>query len=230
MLPTYLLAIDTTSAALTLALLERGELRAGRHEETGRRHAERLLPAIQEVLAEAKVAHGDLDAIGVTLGPGGFTSVRVGLATAKGLCLARPRALYATSSLAALAFGGEGDGDRGSIAVATKAYRGEVYAAAYARSSGALDTLVEPFHAPPEEAARRCAAAGACLALGAGAREHAGIFRDAGVEFAAAERDELSPSTLAAALMAEVRAGRRRDPDTLVPEYIRPPDAALPRA
>ena len=124
-----LLCIDTASPALVLCLVTADRPLVGRVCATGGQHAEVLLPEIGALLEEAQLDRARVDAVGVTLGPGGFTSVRVGLATAKGLCLAGGRTLYAASSLRALAFGALPGVASGPLAVVTRAYRGEVYAA-----------------------------------------------------------------------------------------------------
>lgn len=233
-----LLCIDTTSPALVLALARPGVPLVGRVRETGGQHAELLLPEIGELLATAQLDRASVDAVGVTLGPGGFTSVRVGLATAKGLCLGRGRPLYATSSLRALAFGALAEGAPGGecVAVVTRAYRGEVYAALYTQSAGTVVEKLAPFHATPAAAAEQLARAAAEARLGV-----VGVLGD-GVSlapevFADAQRFQglplaftaLSPAALVAALLDEVQAERARDVASLEPEYLRPPDAALPQ-
>ena len=233
-----LLCIDTTSPALVLALVRPGQPLVGRVCDTGGQHAEVLLPELGELLAEAQLDRANLDAVGVTLGPGGFTSVRVGLATAKGLCLGRGRALYGVSSLRALAFGVLSSASpAGAIGVVTRAYRGEVYAALYAPGAGGLLELLAPFHATPAAAALRLTAAAADAGvgpvglLGDGAALYPEAFTVPQQFIALApELQVLTPAALAAALLDEVVAERARDLATLEPEYLKPPDAALPKA
>jgi tRNA threonylcarbamoyl adenosine modification protein YeaZ len=244
-----LLCIDTTGRSLVLALVLPGRPLLGHVVDTAGKHAEVLLPEIGTLLQRAELEPAAVDAIGVTLGPGGFTSVRVGLATAKGLCVARPRVLYATSSLRALAFGaqpGEPAGDGATpwttgVAVVTRAYRGEVYAAMY-RAHGvggevtAVDELLPPLHATPEaaraslESAASSAGVSAVQLMGDGAESvvQAGASGAPWVHAGASE--PLTPRALAAAMLAEVQAGQTRDVAALAPEYLRAPDAALPKA
>ena len=68
-----------------------------------RGQSERLIPMIEEVMAEAALDYGEVDAIAVTCGPGGFTGVRIGLATAQGLGMALARPLVGISNFEALA-------------------------------------------------------------------------------------------------------------------------------
>ncbi|MGH6949070.1 MAG: tRNA (adenosine(37)-N6)-threonylcarbamoyltransferase complex dimerization subunit type 1 TsaB, partial [Kiloniellales bacterium] len=83
-----LLAFDAAGSACSAAVWAEGVIRARRFESMSRGQSQRLLPLIEEVLREAKLEFADLNALAVTLGPGGFTGVRIGLATARGLALA----------------------------------------------------------------------------------------------------------------------------------------------
>ena len=240
-----LLCIDTTGRSLVLALVLPGQPLVGQAVDTAGKHAEVLLPELGALLQRAQLDPAAVDAIGVTLGPGGFTSIRVGLATAKGLCVARARALYATSSLRALAFGafGESGASGAGAAVVTRAYRGEVYAALYClgdvREGGDgvtnVEELLPPFHGTPEAALVTLEAAAADARLDR--IQLTGDAVDSVVAAGAtgarwvppATSDGLTPQALAAAMRAEARAGRERDVATLGPEYLRPPDAALPK-
>lgn len=80
------LAFDCAVTGLGVAVVEDGRARAQRMEE-GRDQAARLVPAVAETLAAAGVARRDIDLLAVTVGPGSFTGVRVGLATARGLAV-----------------------------------------------------------------------------------------------------------------------------------------------
>jgi tRNA threonylcarbamoyladenosine biosynthesis protein TsaB len=125
--PLTVLALDSATEACSAALLAAGEVRAARFERRERGHAERLVPMLLAVLAEAGVGFAGLDALAVTIGPGSFTGVRVGLATARGLALAAERPLVGVSSLEAVAAGVEERGGCDILAVLT-ALPGQVYA------------------------------------------------------------------------------------------------------
>ncbi|PCI62731.1 MAG: tRNA (adenosine(37)-N6)-threonylcarbamoyltransferase complex dimerization subunit type 1 TsaB [Kordiimonadales bacterium] len=98
-----LLAIDTSeincSAALLLA--DGGSFQCS--EAIGRGHAERLLPMIEELLAEAGITYGDIKRIAVTTGPGTFTGLRIGLSVARGLALSLAVPCVGVSGLVILA-------------------------------------------------------------------------------------------------------------------------------
>ncbi|MGR3760411.1 tRNA (adenosine(37)-N6)-threonylcarbamoyltransferase complex dimerization subunit type 1 TsaB [Roseobacteraceae bacterium NS-SX3] len=81
------LAFDTSAAHCAAALLRGGRIAVSRLEEMGRGQAERLMPLLEEVLAEGGVSWQDLDAIGVGVGPGNFTGIRIAVSAARGLAL-----------------------------------------------------------------------------------------------------------------------------------------------
>ena len=82
-----ILAFDTSAAHCAAALLSGGRIVAAAYEEMPRGQAERLMPMVVDLLGEAGVSVGELDAIGVGIGPGNFTGIRVAVAAARGLAL-----------------------------------------------------------------------------------------------------------------------------------------------
>ncbi|RMD63862.1 MAG: tRNA (adenosine(37)-N6)-threonylcarbamoyltransferase complex dimerization subunit type 1 TsaB, partial [Alphaproteobacteria bacterium] len=98
-----MLALDAAGAACSAALWRDGAVRARRFEVMSRGQAERLVPMIQDVMAAAGQAYAALDAVAVACGPGGFTGVRIALATARGLALAQHLPLVGVSSFEAVA-------------------------------------------------------------------------------------------------------------------------------
>ena len=103
--PPLLLALETSGRVLSVALLRGEEVLAERQGARERPGAESLLPAVDEVLVRAGVRVADVEAFAVSIGPGSFTGLRVGIATVKGLAFGSGRPVAAVSSLAVLARG-----------------------------------------------------------------------------------------------------------------------------
>ena len=122
-----LLAIDTATETCSVALVCKGETRT-REKTEPRGHGRLLLPWIAELLAEAGIGYKQLDALAVDRGPGGFTSLRIGLSVAQGIALAHDLPIHPVSSLAALAYKGRPEDFNGTLLAAFDARMGEVYA------------------------------------------------------------------------------------------------------
>lgn len=122
-----LLAIETASACCSVALQVGGEL-IERLELTPRGHAIRLLPWCHELMAEAGIGYSDLDRIAVSRGPGGFTSLRIGLSVAQGIGLGHDLPLCPVSSLAALALSANPDAACRQVLALLDARMGEIFA------------------------------------------------------------------------------------------------------
>ena len=125
-----ILAADTSLPLLSVALLRDGALIGSVALEGKGSRNEKLLPAIDWLLAESGVARHDLDLFAMTRGPGSFTGVRIGLATMQGLALALDRPICAMSTHEAIALG-EGGPHVERIAVIDDAGRGELYVSVF---------------------------------------------------------------------------------------------------
>src|SRR6185437_6911364 len=96
------LAIDTALEAFSAAVLDTGQPDSAVHESKAmvRGHAEALMPLIARVLERARVEAHELDRIAVTVGPGSFTGLRVGIAAARGIALATGKPAIGLTTLA----------------------------------------------------------------------------------------------------------------------------------
>lgn len=145
-----LLALDAATAACSAAVWVDGRIVARRHEVLERGHAEHLVPMVEAVMDEARLVYAALDGVAATVGPGSFTGVRVGLATARALALAADRPLVGVTTLAALAEAvPDAARDGRCVLVALDARRGQVYAQAF-DARGA--PMAEPVAIAPAEA------------------------------------------------------------------------------
>lgn len=123
------LAIDSTGAALSVALLEDQTIRSETFVNGGDNHSLHLLPAIKRTYELAGLSVEETNLFVCTLGPGSFTGVRIGVSTIKGLAMAIGKPVVGVSSLEALA--ANGGPFVGSICPILDAQRGQVYAALY---------------------------------------------------------------------------------------------------
>lgn len=144
-----LLAIETATEACSVCLQIDGDRRL--RSETGPRiHAGVLLPWIASLLAEGGIDYTALDAIAVDRGPGGFTSLRLGLSVAQGIALAHDLPVHPVSSLAALAEPVVAGCDSGRVLSLLDARMGEVYAGWFkAGPGGGLDPAAAEWLGPP---------------------------------------------------------------------------------
>ena len=102
----YILNIETSTKACSVALHNNGELIVCREDVTTNfSHSEKLLKFISKLFSDARLSLSDLDAIAVSMGPGSYTGLRIGVSTAKGLCYGLDIPLISISTLKAMSFG-----------------------------------------------------------------------------------------------------------------------------
>ena len=100
-----IILIETSTALCSVALTENGEITAYRESSAPKAHASLTAVFIDEMLAERGLKAADCDAVCVSMGPGSYTGLRIGVSTAKGLCYAMEKPLIAVDTLAAMAYG-----------------------------------------------------------------------------------------------------------------------------
>ena len=206
-----LLALDTSTSAITVALHDGARVRAEATTLDARAHGERLAPGIREVLEAAGATPGELTHVVCGLGPGPFTGLRVGIVTARVLALVTGAALHGVCSLDALAAAGP----EGEVLVATDARRKEVYWARYAVSPGSVRALSAPAVTKPAELAPQVRA---LPTVGRGPVLYPGLFP--------APVDVLDVSAAALADLAVARLAAGEALADREPLYLRRPDAA----
>jgi tRNA threonylcarbamoyladenosine biosynthesis protein TsaB len=123
------LAFDTTLNSCSAAAALSGVVAAARGEARVRGHAERIVPMIREVMREADIVAADLDLIAVTIGPGTFTGVRIGLAAARAFALPQQTPVLGIGTLEAIASDVDANGP---VLVAVDARRGQIYCQLFA--------------------------------------------------------------------------------------------------
>ncbi|MFE5739247.1 tRNA (adenosine(37)-N6)-threonylcarbamoyltransferase complex dimerization subunit type 1 TsaB [Streptomyces celluloflavus] len=208
-----LLALDTATPAVTVALHDGSRVLAESRQVDARRHGELLLPAVDRVLAEAGRTLDAVSDIVVGVGPGPYTGLRVGLVTAETFGAALDVPVHGLCSLDGLAYA---SGLTEPFVVATDARRKEVY---WARYGDARTRLTEPAVDRPADLADQMAGV---PAVGAGALLYASVFT--GVRREGPEHQ--SAGALAALAAEKLAAGTEFLPTR--PLYLRRPDAQVP--
>ncbi|MEO9650829.1 MAG: tRNA (adenosine(37)-N6)-threonylcarbamoyltransferase complex dimerization subunit type 1 TsaB [Roseobacter sp.] len=174
-----ILAFDTSTASCDVAMLRGHEVIAERSEPMAKGQAERLLSLCQEVMAQVGTQPSDLTAIGVGIGPGNFTGIRISVSAARGLALGLGIPAVGVSAFQALGFGANAP-----FACAIDARRDQLYLQCFDKTGAKSDPeLLEPFaplkHDGPLIGHGGCAPAfSAAVAIAHVAREKFGTTKD----------------------------------------------------
>ncbi|MBK4140751.1 tRNA (adenosine(37)-N6)-threonylcarbamoyltransferase complex dimerization subunit type 1 TsaB [Corynebacterium macginleyi] len=208
------LAIDTATTALVTGVVDTESGRTTqRIVADTRAHNERLMPTILEVMGEAGLEFGNLDAIVAGVGPGPFTGLRVGMATAQALADALCIPLHGVCTHDAIAHAALAEaGDEDATLVATDARRKEIYWATYrAGQRVAGPNVTKPGELTVPDVARVVIPEK--------------LAEQLPEELAALPRSEAAPTAGALVAVAQLAA----DPEPFVPMYLRRPDAVPPK-
>jgi tRNA threonylcarbamoyladenosine biosynthesis protein TsaB len=216
-----LLAVETSTLAGGVALLDGERLVAEYLLDVGIAHSERLMAAVDRALADARWSMRDLAGLAVAVGPGSFTGLRIAVSTVKGLGLALGIPIAAVPTLdamaAALAWISL------PVVPVLDARKGEVYASRYHWEDGAMRRDWEYTALAPEALAARLTEP--TLLVGDGA---AGIVSPH-ARLVPPPRRLPSPACVGALGIARLQRGERVSPAELTPMYLRPSEAELKR-
>ena len=237
------LAFDTATMWGRFALAEDGKVLQYRPLNVSGSYADALLIVIQEMLTENGRAKEELGAVGVTIGPGSFTGVRIGVATAKSLAWGLGCELFAVTSLEAMAGALLVEHDDTETAVPVlDARRGEVFAGVYRRSAGWVEPVAPPEAMKPDFWWEKL--------KGMVVDPDQPVYGGDGTEILLGQGENLRPElvnrgepvlrrwtashpatapALAAAVSARVSGLKPVHPFALVPEYLRGSDAEVKR-
>ena len=191
-----------------------------------RSHTASLPALVDRVLGTAGVSIEDVEAVAVSIGPGSFTGLRIGLALGKGIAFAGALSLVGVSTLEALAWvAGAAPGD--TVCAALDARKGEVYAALFEATDGAPRRRTPDLALRPAALAERLVPP--CILVGDAGEVYGEIL---------GTRATLRPfathhprgGVIARLGFERLAAGEPGNPGTLEPVYVRPPDAELPRS
>jgi tRNA threonylcarbamoyladenosine biosynthesis protein TsaB len=235
------LAIETATVEVAVAVADETGPRAAFSVRAGRRHAESLHPAVETVLSAAELELADIDAVGVDIGPGLFTGIRVGVATAKGFALALGIPIVALTSLEILRAGCAAAGTLDAeeverhIAVigVVDLRRGEVaWSLPAGRTEDGAPRRGEPAVLAAEitEYLSRSGGRARVVLAGDGAIRYRGVLAGEHGERVVVGGPELAAppvASLAVQAVTELAAGRVLDPLDVRPVYLRDADTRI---
>ena len=220
-----LLAIDTSTRFAGVALADADKVVACRAWHSRANHSAELMPAVAHILKDCDIAPGALTGIAVALGPGGFSSLRVGLSVAKGLAATGPTPLVGIGTLRLEAMPYLGSGM--PVCAMVEAGRGDVAAAVFGPGEGEVS---EERICPPQELLESFS--GPALFCGEGAAVWASLIR----EQLGKQALVVAPPVQAVRLWALAALGWERvasgdfdDPAELQPNYLRMPSIGGPK-
>lgn len=145
----FILAIDTSTSAGSVAVIEDGRTVSERSTSSAPAHAEWLMPAIRDVIAEARITLAEIGFFAVTAGPGSFTGLRIGISAAKGLAWRLKKKAAQVSTLESMAMNIQAHG--ALLCPVLDARKNELYAAAFRlRPGGMLERVMEDSVMPPD--------------------------------------------------------------------------------
>ncbi len=219
-----LLAIDTATDSCSVAIIEDDTLRSELTAMPGQTHSKHLMPFIASVLDAAALKLTALDGFAVSLGPGSFTGVRIGISTVKGLAFSLGKPVVGISSLAALAW--QCNESSGLICPMIDARKKQVYCGRYRFNNSELQPEGAEKALDPQEALNGIDEP--CLFVGTGARIYQEKIRTVLgklAHFPLEGRHTLRASSVAFLSRRRFTLGQYGDVASLAPNYIRKSDA-----
>jgi len=224
-----LLAFDTAANACSAAVWAEGRVVAHLSETMERGHAERLVPLLQTLMANAAISFEELDAVAVTVGPGSFTGIRIGLATAKSLALAAQLKLYGISTFDVQATLIEADvWEKGPVLISLETKRDDFYVQLYGLNG-------EPLQAPAAVASADLARfildavpEKSHLTLAGDGARRSREFLASETNLHLSEMAGEQPDARHLAALADSLRMSGQQPEPVEPFYLRPPDVRRP--
>ena len=222
-----ILAIETATIAGSVAVADDsigliGEVRV----DIRIAHAERLMPSIEWLLNSSRISIKDIDAFAISIGPGSFTGLRIGLSTAKGFSFAAKKPLVPVPTLDA--FARTMPYCSHMLCPMLDARRNEVYAALYKWENDGYVKIISETAINPEELLKRIK--GPVVFMGEGVRTYRELISGIlGEDAIIAPSSKMSPSasTVAELAIEQIKQGVTTDPVTLSPCYIRKSEAEI---
>jgi tRNA threonylcarbamoyladenosine biosynthesis protein TsaB len=223
-----ILAIDSSGLTCSAAVIKDGKVLSSVFLNNGLTHSRTLLPSAKKALEDALLSVNDVDAVAVTVGPGSFTGVKIGVATAKGIAFTKDVPCLAVSSEAALACGARGFD--GMICPVSDARRGMLYNAMFLSGQTGVARLCEDRQIAADELAKEIEKSGKkTLVLGDGTDILAAECRKNDVSFFTAAQNVsfIHPEGILEAISNGLYEEKTHE--SLCAVYLRPPQAERER-
>jgi len=221
-----ILGIDTATPILALGIVDDEKVLSEIRFNAGQTHAQLLLPSIEKVLKDADLELEDLNGIALSIGPGSFTGLRIGLATAKGLCFASGKPLLTVPTLDGLVYFNLNSPY--PLVSVLDAKKNEVYSAVYNSREGVLERISDYWVLSAEKLVAKIPEEVIFLGLGLE------VFQDRLKElcgekahFLAGERNLPSGSSIAFLGLEKFRRSEFEDLEKAEPLYLRSSEAEL---
>ena len=235
-----ILAIETSTRAGSVSLARGGEVLSAVLGDGASSHSTDLIENVERVLRQGSAKLFDIDLFAVTVGPGSFTGLRIGLATVKAFAVCFQKPSLPVSTLAAIAHAA-GESER-TVSI-LPAGRGEVYAQAFSVRAEIVSALDSASHVKPAELLEKYGNALTIRWAGEGAHQHLAILRQGGVGnwitsgegapagaqvgWSVAPQPEFLASSVARLALTDYRDGKATDASDLRANYVRASDAEI---
>jgi tRNA threonylcarbamoyladenosine biosynthesis protein TsaB len=221
-----ILAVDTATASCSVGVLDAERLMAEVTIEKKQTHSKHLMELIDTTVQMAGVRLNEMDAFAVTIGPGSFTGVRIGVSTVKGFAMALSKPVVGVSSLEALAC--QAGSGTGSICPLLDARKGEVYAALYQFEEDGLREIIGEQVSSIEDLLVKIDAP--CVFVGNGALIHEELIqKEYGITAlqTGTTLNKIRAETIGSIAMHKIQTKGHENLSALVPHYIRQSDAEI---
>lgn len=221
-----ILAADTSTESMGVALWDNNQLVAETVLRTGLKHAVTFMPAVENILNRANIDIQAIDAFACTTGPGSFTGIRIGISAVKGMAFAAQKPAFGVSTLEVLAAGSACIAPGIIICPMLDARNDRIYAAAWTQGRSVIDEAnwqAEEFLSAVRKVCSQQGNIAAVYLIGSGKKtilRNSLLPEDIPVQLVQPSLDYPRPSVAAAITEQKITAGETGDPDRMQPSYL----------